>query len=314
MGQPFSLPDIAVDAVEFQAIPRSTAEAMAESAVDSSLLLWGALQREIAAVRGAVDVFDAGRTPTTDRQVPYVDQAAAVLTAPKGRLKLKIRGSSPTGEDVSWETSIPLLEGSGMKPGTEMSSRQSVLARLALYFLHTRGRLTKVEEKTGMTNIDNNLYLAERHQLKEEKAHYLETDEQLRKAKRVRSLCCSRDPEWSLRALQVMAPQIEELSVDHPGPTHLAALGAMPRLRRLKIWQAHESFRCDDFGPFSWDECTNDPADPTKPWRLDEIPASHAGVVCLKDNFVLELGQDLSTCKSGDSLEQFCTLRIQNCL
>ncbi|XP_026282103.2 uncharacterized protein LOC113209003 isoform X3 [Frankliniella occidentalis] len=50
------------------------------------------------------------------------------------------------------------------------------------------------------------------------------------------------DPDWSLQLLESAAPTVEELHVSHPSEAHLAAVLAMPRLRRLQVWCAPDAF------------------------------------------------------------------------
>lgn len=254
-----------------------------DSQADAATVMQQVLQMEIGVVQNAVESFDQSITPLPTVQVPYVEACARMLTHACGQLQLKIHGSKRTGEDATWEASVNLQDQAD-------SSRQAVLARLSLYLLHKRGRLTKVHKEPGRLNMDADLCLSEHFQFKRDKKVFLEKTFQLQKFKVVTGLCCGSDPEFGARVLQGLAPELEELSVNGVGIAHLEILLAMPRLRRLEIRYADRAIRCDDLGPFQWDDncdvsdakVRNDLQDTTRPWRFRTVPRSGMGLVWLK--------------------------------
>lgn len=250
---------------------------------EARAILRDALRREIAAVRHAVEAFKAGSMVPLDRQVPYVNQAVNILKSQSSELSLKVNTSTSTGEDKLMKAQVWLSDNN--------CSQQAEVARLALYLLRTKGRLSKVENSSDSTRFDIgvNLYNSDSHEMTREKREYLANNEELCMAKKVRSLCCSKDPEWTARLLQVIAPRLEWITVNNIGPEHMRILSTMPRLRRLRLWLANDDFAWDDFGPFQWDDegrfnvANNDPKDSTRPFWFEELSAdSTAGIVRLK--------------------------------
>ncbi|XP_052122277.1 uncharacterized protein LOC113212093 isoform X3 [Frankliniella occidentalis] len=107
---------------------------------------------------------------------------------------------------------------------------------------------------------------------------------------RLVGVCCYPDMVWSLQLMYRAAPSVEQLSVDGALVTHLRAVLAMPRLRRLKMW--------DDgplFGP-SW------LIPPIQRVEL-ELPPGHTGLQWLSVENVLYVDVQVLLLAHGHSLE-----------
>ncbi|KAK3922195.1 Uracil-DNA glycosylase [Frankliniella fusca] len=236
------------------------------------------VRKEIASARRALEAVKCGKQ--FDRQMPYVNRAVRVLLVEAGKVSLLVNCSTVSGDDKTLDAEVS-LQGS--------FEEKDFLTRLALYFLVTRGRFSKVIQKTT-DPLSVDLFLnSEWFQKKREKREFLEQNDKICKATSVGHLYCSPDVEWSTRFLQVVAPRVEEITVHNVGIAHLQILESMPRLRRLEIKGTSSDFLWNDLGPFNWNDegrfnfQDNDPQDTTRPFWLKELPsASSTGLVSLR--------------------------------
>ncbi|KAK3907429.1 Mediator of RNA polymerase II transcription subunit 33B [Frankliniella fusca] len=245
---------------------------------DARAVLRDVLRKEITSARLALEAVKCGKQ--IDGQMPYVNRAAHVLTVAAGKVSLLVNCSTVSGDDKTLDAELS-LQGS--------FKEKDLLARLALYFLVTRGRFSKVLQKsTDPLSVDSFLMMSEWFQKRREKREFLEQNDKICKATSVRYLYCSPDLEWSARILQVVAPRVEDITVHDVGIAHLQILESMPRLRRLEIKGTSSDFLWNDLGPFNWNDegrfnfQDNDPQDTTRPFWLKELPSgSSTGLVSL---------------------------------
>ncbi|XP_026279677.2 uncharacterized protein LOC113207359 isoform X2 [Frankliniella occidentalis] len=207
---------------------------------ETRAILRNLIRREISAARVALEAVQCGKQ--LEQHVPYVNHAVHILTAPTGQVHLRVNCSTASGEDKILDAEVSLVEGS--------SKEKASMARLALYLLVTRGRLSK--------------------------------------ASAVERLGCGTDKEWSARVLQVVAPRLEKINVNSVGIAHLQILALMSRLRQIKYTGVNDDFAWDDLTPFDWNDEgrsnleSNDPQDTTRPFWLTDLPKdSSAGLVSI---------------------------------
>ncbi|KAK3920683.1 Mediator of RNA polymerase II transcription subunit 33B [Frankliniella fusca] len=228
------------------------------------------LRKEIASAHLALEAVKCGKQ--FDGQMPYVNRAAHVLTVAAGKVSLLVNCSTVSGDDKTLDAELS-LQGS--------FKEKDLLTRLALYFLVTRGRFSKVLQKTtDPLSLDSFLRNSKWFEMKREKREFLEQNDQICKATSVRYVYCSHNVEWSAHILQVVAPRVEEITVHDVGIVHLQILESMPRLRRLEIQGASSDFLWNDLGPFNWNDegrfnfQDNDPQDTTRPFWLKELSSA----------------------------------------
>lgn len=246
---------------------------------EARAILRNLIRREISAARVALEAVQCGKQ--LEQHVPYVNHAVHILTAPTGQVHLRVNCSTASGEDKILDAEVSLVEGS--------SKEKASMARLALYLLVTRGRLSKVVKKNNSENLSVGPFLltSEPFEMKREKIEFLENNE-IFKASAVERLDCGTDKEWSARVLQVVAPRLEKIKVDSVGIAHLQILELMPRLRQIKYTGVNDDFAWDDLTPFDWNDEgrsnleSNDPQDTTRPFWLTDLPKdSSAGLVSI---------------------------------